>query len=215
MPNQPVKSFNMQGGIRIEVQPPPGAIVAPNGFPADPRPLGAPQTFLDAMDIRIKVFCDEQKCAIEPELDEDDPKSWSWVAYKKDSGSEVSVPVSTLRLVPPPHPAHPNGHHDPSEKPYVKLTRVATISRARGQGLSKLLMEHAFSFFESRSDLVGHGWEGLMLTHAQVSVENLYTKIGFVTDDSLGRWDEEGIEHLGMWKQLSIDRAPTAASDIQ
>ncbi|KAK5945108.1 hypothetical protein PMZ80_002312 [Knufia obscura] len=190
--------------VQVEVQPPPGSIVAPNGFPADPRPKDAPQVFLDAMDIRIKVFCDEQKCAIEPELDEDDPKSWSWVAYQQSPETKQKVPVSTLRIVPPPHPPHPNGFHDASEEPYVKVTRVATMSHARGQGLNKFLMNHALDYLASQPGLISSDWRGLVLTHAQVSVEGLYVKLGFTTDDRLGRWDEEGIEHLGMWKKLSL-----------
>ncbi|KAK5097345.1 hypothetical protein LTR70_002609 [Exophiala xenobiotica] len=190
--------------IHVEVQPPPGSVVAPNGFPADPHPKNAPQIFLDAMEVRIKVFCDEQKCAVEPELDVDDPKSWSWVAYQQSLGSKVRVPVSTLRIVPPPHPPHPNSFHDPDEEPYMKLTRVATMSHARGQGLNKLLMNHAFDYLVSQPERVSSEWRGLVLTHAQVSVEGLYAKLDFVTDDRLGRWDEEGIEHLGMWKRLSL-----------
>lgn len=191
--------------IRVEIQPPPGSVVAPNGFPADPHPKDAPQVFLDAMEVRIKVFCDEQKCALEPELDNDDPKSWSWIAYQQSPESkEKVVPVSTLRIVPPPHPPHPNGFHDQEEEPYVKLTRVATMSYARGQGLSRYLMNHAFEFLVSQPQKISPDWQGLVLTHAQVSVEGLYAKLGFVTDDRLGRWDEEGIEHLGMWKRLSL-----------
>lgn len=193
-----------RGDIRIKVQPPPGGIVAPNGFPADPRPARAPQEFLDAMDIRIKVFCDEQNCAIEPELDEDDPKSWSWIAYQTLPGSEEEIPVATIRLTPPPHPPHPNGFEDRNEEPYVKLSRVATIAQARGQKLNQMLMDAAFSYLSSHAALVGSDWKGLVLTHAQVYIEGMYAKLGFVTDDRLGRWDEEGIEHLGMWKKLTI-----------
>ena len=189
----------------IRRQEPPGQIVAPQGFPADPRPRNAPELFLDAMNIRIEVFCDEQKCAIEPELDEDDPRSWTWTAYWLSSNTNTRRPVSTIRLVPPPHSFHPNGYHDPDEKPYVKLTRVATVKEARGKGLSKMLCNHAFTELSSNPALIGRGWDGLILTHAQVSVEGLYKKLGFVTDDRLGRWDEEGIEHLGMWKQLVLD----------
>ena len=192
--------------IRIEVCLPPGDVVAPNGFPADPRPVGAPVTFLDAMDIRIKVFCDEQKCAIEPELDEDDPKSWSWVAYQRDPSSvDQWRAVSTLRMVPPPHPPHPSGFHDAAEQPYIKLTRVATLIEARGKGINKHLLNHAFKYLSEHTQDISRDWQGLVLTHAQVAVEGLYAKLGFATDSRLGRWDEEGIEHLGMWKQLNIN----------
>lgn len=183
--------------------PPPGDVVAPQGFPADPRPKGAPQIFLDAMDVRIKVFCDEQNCALEPELDEDDPRSWHWVAYST-GGPGPDEPLAVIRIVPPPHGPHPNGFSDPEEEPYIKLGRVATMATARGKGLSRLLSEEAFRWLAVHHEEVGSGWKGLILTHAQVAVEKMYARLGFVTDDKLGRWDEEGIEHLGMWKRVEF-----------
>ena len=192
------------------LQPPPGSIVAPNGFPADPSPKHAPQTFLDAMNIRIKVFCDEQKCAIEPELDKDDPRSFSWVVYERKAGSpetEMGRPVSTVRMVPPPHGPHPNGHANPNEEPYVRMTRVATLADARGRGINRHLVNEVLKWLAQHPQVIGNDWKGLILTHAQTVIEGMYSKMGFVTDDSLGRWDEEGIEHLGMWKKLDIDQA--------
>lgn len=191
--------------VRIEICASPGNVVAPNGFPADPRPRDAPQVFLDAMDIRIKVFCDEQKCGIDPELDEDDPKSWSWVIYQQSPANGTWSAASTLRVVPPPHPPHPNGFIDPNEQPYIKITRVATLVEARGKGLNKLLLNQAFDFLSKNPQSMGPDWEGLILIHAQVAVEGMYAKFGFITDNNLGRWDEEGIEHLGMWKQLDVN----------
>ena len=181
--------------------PPPGIIVAPNGFPANPRPKGAPQIFLDAMDVRIEVFCDEQNCALEPELDEDDPRSWHWVAYDLTEAGRRK-PVSVIRIVPPPHGPHPNGFSDHDEEPYMKLGRVATIARYRGQGLSRLLTEAAFRWLAAYKNEIAVGYNGLVLCHAQVAVEKMYARLGFVTDEKLGRWEEEGIEHLGMWKRI-------------
>ena len=51
-------------------------------------------------------------------------------------------------------------------------------------------------------------WKGLVLVHAQVDVESMYQRLGFETDDSLGRWDEEGIEHVGMFKRISLHNSP-------
>jgi predicted GNAT family N-acyltransferase len=184
---------------RFEMLAPPGNIVAPNGFPANPRPKEAPRLFLDAMNVRIKVFCDEQNCALEPELDEDDPRSWHWVAY-----SENNEPVSVIRIVPPPHGPHPNGYQDAEEETYVKLGRVATMPNHRGKGLSRKLTNEAFSWLSTHSEEVADGWKGLVLCHAQIDVEKMYGKLGFVSDAKLGKWDEEGIEHVGMWKRVQI-----------
>ena len=197
-----------------QLQPPPGDIIAPNGFPTPPFPASAPPVFRDAMKIRLKVFCVEQHCAVEPELDEDDPRSWSWVVYRSWSGGDrgngddeaKGEPVSTIRIVPPPHGAHPNGFVDPEEKPYVKLTRVATVREARGKGISKRLIEEALAWLGENPGEVGNGWDGLVLTHAQSVIERMYAKMGFVTDEKLGRWDEEGIEHLGMWRKIEVKR---------
>ncbi|KIW86826.1 uncharacterized protein Z519_12612 [Cladophialophora bantiana CBS 173.52] len=186
---------------KVLMLPPPGAVVAPNGFPADPRPRAAPKIFLDAMEVRIRVFCDEQNCALDAELDEDDPRSWHWVAYRTTK-SGLEEPVSVIRIVPPPHGPHPNGSSDPNEEPYIKLGRVATMANHRGKGLSRLLTEEALRWLAAHRDEVSVGWKGLVLCHAQVAVEKMYAKLGFVTDESLGRWEEEGIEHLGMWRRL-------------
>ena len=187
--------------------PPPGSVVAPHGFPANPRPQGAPKAFLDAMEVRVKVFCDEQKCALEAELDEDDPKSWHWILYEtapvpQHEGTPAAVPVSVLRIVPPPHAPHPNGFEDPAEQPYCKLGRVATMARARGKGLNRRLLQAATDWLAENHAEVGHGWTGNVLAHAQVFVEKVYASQGFVTDERLGRWDDEGIEHLGMWRTI-------------
>jgi predicted GNAT family N-acyltransferase len=187
----------------IKIEPPPGPIVAPKGFPADPRPKGAPQIFLDAMDIRIKVFHHEQKCSLVDELDEDDPRSWTFVLYQKHSRG-TDEPVSCLRIVPPPHGPHPNGYENPDEEPYVKLGRVATLKHARGNGLMKFLTDEAFSWLSNNKELIGHGWNGNVLSHAQVAVEKMYEKLGFVTDENLGLWIEEGVEHLGMWRRIDL-----------
>lgn len=50
----------------------------------------------------------------------------------------------------------------------------------------------------------GNGWNGLVLLHAQTTVETFYKRLGFVTDPGMGRWYEEGIEHLAMWRRLEL-----------
>lgn len=50
----------------------------------------------------------------------------------------------------------------------------------------------------------GKGWNGLIGLHAQVQVEKMYQGLGYETDISMGKWDEEGIEHIGMFKRLDV-----------
>jgi predicted GNAT family N-acyltransferase len=179
--------------------PPPTALLVPNGFPTPPLPPNAPKHFLDAMRVRLAVFCDEQNCSVDAELDEDDPRSWQWIVYHGDE------PVACIRLCPPPHAPHPNGYVDPDEEPYLKLQRFATLPSHRGKGLGRMLVDTSMQWAaEHAKEIGGSEWKGMVLVHAQVSVEKVWAKMGFVTDEKLGRWDEEGIEHLGMWRRVEL-----------
>lgn len=92
----------------------------------------------------------------------------------------------------------------------------------RGLGLGRRLVEtalgwaamHAADIDEAAAQIAAREqppvtpipWRGLVLVHAQVDVERMYAGLGFETDQSLGRWDEEGIEHVGMFRR-EIGRA--------
>lgn len=238
----------------------------PENDAADPG-KAIPQGFIDAMIVREEVFVKEQKVPLENELDEDDRRSFHWVAYvsmpakqtspdikSQDGKSNVNpnrrvststkVPVGTIRLVPPPHGPHPHpkpsSHrksdaldgegrkdsmvvHDGKEA-YIKLGRMAVIKDLRGYGISDLLLKTALKFaaenpskvtpdydptwVEAMKQEYDRGarieWKGLVLLHAQVGVQKLYRKYGFETDESMGVWNEEGIDHVAMWKRLDI-----------
>lgn len=47
-------------------------------------------------------------------------------------------------------------------------------------------------------------WAGLVCVYAQEQLERFWAKRGFMTDDGMGRWWEEGIPHVGMFQRLSI-----------
>jgi predicted GNAT family N-acyltransferase len=53
---------------------------------------------------------------------------------------------------------------------------------------------------ESREDQ----WNGLVLVHAQKAVQGFWERVGFVMDEELGIWWEEGLEHVGMWSRASM-----------
>ena len=47
-------------------------------------------------------------------------------------------------------------------------------------------------------------WKGLVQVHAQARLEEWYRGLGFEVDEGMGRWLEGGIEHLGMWRRVSV-----------
>ncbi|KAJ5924148.1 hypothetical protein N7466_008335 [Penicillium verhagenii] len=186
-----------------------------------------PPIFNDAMIVRMRVFVDEQKCSADGEIDSDDARSWQWVMYDSASVTNSNTPVAVIRLVPPPQLPHALLTHpdtkslpkfDWDHEPCVKLTRVAVMPEYRGKGLGRRLVDtalewavdHAAEIDEAATKLASASnetaaikkWEGLVLVHAQVDVEKMYCGLGFETDESLGRWDEEGIEHVGMFRRL-------------
>lgn len=155
--------------------PPPGALLA--GY--DSAQLHShqvddkiPEVFRDAMSVREEVYVEEQQIPLENEFDSDDARSWHWVAYASvgtsgNSGAAQEggdrkgstanqLAVGTIRLVPPPHPPHPEpgsshkidnaegavpdteavaqkqGQRGNGKEPYIKLGRLAVLKPFRG-----------------------------------------------------------------------------------
>lgn len=217
--------------LSTSIQPPLGPsaqLVLPSDTSTDTNPT----IFNDAMIIRKSVFIDEQHCTADSEIDSDDARSWHWVLY--DNSTASSTPVGVIRLVPPPQVPHAHVTEPPSavaqgaleydwtHEPCIKLTRVAIMPSFRGLGLGRRLVEtalgwaavHAAEIDEAAAQIGARGespvtpipWRGLVLVHAQVDVERMYAGLGFETDQSMGRWDEEGIEHVGMFRRVVLDK---------
>ncbi|KAL4806724.1 acyl-CoA N-acyltransferase [Aspergillus unguis] len=114
--------------------------------------------------------------------------------------------------------------YDLEHEPYIKFGRVAVLAGYRGSGVARRVMEEgmgwagrnageinkAFKDVYEREGGLKRGtdeipvWKGLALVHAQTDVQRFYERLGFVMDEELGTWIEEGIEHVGMWKRLDI-----------
>lgn len=137
---------------------------------------------------------------------------------------------------PPPSapsftPDHPTTHHDGRE-PYLKLGRLAIIPDFRKHGLSNVLITAALTwakqnptYFNPSVAEVGMQklgattleevpvWKGLVCVHAQAheKVVGVWARWGFERDEGMGRWDEEGIGHVGMWLRVSMENENKAS----
>lgn len=100
------------------------------------------------------------------------------------------------------------------EEPYLKIGRLATRKEFRGRGYGRVLVEealgwaggHAGDVVRDWHDGVGERglWKGLVLAHAQEGVAGWYRGLGWRSDEGMGRWDECGIRHVGMWRRVEI-----------
>ncbi|QKX61576.1 uncharacterized protein TRUGW13939_08728 [Talaromyces rugulosus] len=199
--------------------------------PANPNPSTNHPVFTHAMTVRHAVFVNEQGCAADAERDEDDARSWEFVIYAKrpPPQAQEEQPVAVVRLVPPPHAPHDTlldparasefPRFDTEHEPYVKVTRVAVLKEFRGLGLAGRVMRVAEEWAAANKEAIDamyrrvaggdiqqqKGWNGLVGLHAQVQVEKMYQRMGYETDGSLGTWDEESIQHVGMFKRVALN----------
>lgn len=128
--------------------------------------------------------------------------------------------------------------HNGSE-PFVTLGRLAILQDFRKLGLSKLLIDSALTMAHDyphiiserpnavfAEDLRTHlkiddlglkndedfAWNGLVLVHAQIGLQKFWARYGFEVDEGMGIWDEEGMDHVGMWKRLDLKKASKATA---
>ncbi|KAI4161240.1 MAG: hypothetical protein LQ342_005031 [Letrouitia transgressa] len=96
-----------------------------------------PPLFKAALEVRDKVFVQEQQCPAENEIDEDDAKSWHWVCFDTAEAAAAQIgrgttgkPVGTLRLIPAA-PAELEG----KEMDREHLVKSEEDEREEGEGL--------------------------------------------------------------------------------
>ena len=109
-------------------------------------------------------------------------------------------------------------------EPFVKLGRMATLKAYRKLGLGRLLVNTALEWLEGNKDQITRAmcaevrcegengdreredgeWNGLVLVHAQKEIERFWTSVGFVKDEEMGEWWEDGIEHVAVWKRVRM-----------
>jgi predicted GNAT family N-acyltransferase len=127
-----------------------------------------------ALALRIDVFCGEQGVTFEGDRDGLDDEAVHLVAVE---GDEV---VGTCRLL-----IEPGGT--------ARFGRLCVRPSARGTGVGGLLLAEA----EREARAAGARRIGM---HAQTDALSLYRRAGFRPYGE--RFDEEGIEHLGMEMDL-------------
>jgi predicted GNAT family N-acyltransferase len=126
------------------------------------------------MDLRVRVFCDEQGVERRAELDGLDEEATQIVAV--DDGEVIAT--CRLRFV--------DGE--------CKLERMAVERRHRGGGVGRALLEAA-------EDAARRRGASSMLLHAQRRAEGFYAAAGYRAEGE--PFDEEGIEHIRMRRPLA------------
>jgi predicted GNAT family N-acyltransferase len=137
------------------------------------RPARDPAEVRAAMDLRVRVFCDEQGVDRVVELDGLDDEATHVVALDE---REV-VATCRLRLI---------GRS-------CKLERMAVERRYRGAGAGRRLLE------EAEDEARRQGARSMTL-RAQRRAEGFYASAGYVAEGET--FIEEGIEHVAMTKRL-------------
>ncbi|KAI9248053.1 acyl-CoA N-acyltransferase [Phascolomyces articulosus] len=135
------------------------------------------------IDVRVKVFVDEQKYPLHTETDDEyDAVSDHWLATCQVADTNERIPIGTIRLVPVKNNTQVG-----------KLGRLAVLSEARGMSLGKKLV---------LTMLEGAKTQGIksIVLEAQIEKRGFYEKIGFVVEEG----DEEpypvdGTPHIKMW----------------
>jgi predicted GNAT family N-acyltransferase len=146
-------------------------------IPPSPRRARSPRELEEAIEVRIRVFCDEQGVDRDAEVDGLDHDAIHLVVL--DRGKVIA----TARL-----------RTEGGEGGTCKLERVAVDKGFRGSGIGMALVAKADeeAFREGAAE---------MITHAQTQARAFYERAGYVVRDETV-FLEDGIEHLLMGKRL-------------
>ncbi|CAN5528849.1 GNAT family N-acetyltransferase [soil metagenome] len=127
-----------------------------------------------AVELRRRVFCEEQGVSPTDELDGHDGAAIHLVAV-----GEGGAVIGTCRLL--------------LRGPICQLSRMAVDPGARGRGVGRALLRAA----ETEGRATGARYIAL---HAQLHAQRLYSSSGYVAYGT--RFMEAGIEHVAMEKAL-------------
>ncbi|DAZ95618.1 TPA: hypothetical protein N0F65_002247 [Lagenidium giganteum] len=134
----------------------------------------------EAMNVRFRVFVDEQKFAAEIEIDEQDDLPTTVHFIGKDSETNEYVAVARCMV----DKATRKG----------KIGRVAVLSKCRGKGFGFQIMQGIEAIMKGEVDSLS--------MHSQYDKKGFYEKCGYhcPTDEV---FIEEGVEHCFMTKTIA------------
>jgi predicted GNAT family N-acyltransferase len=138
------------------------------------RPANGPAEIEAALNLRYRVFCDEQGVPLEADQDGRDAEALHLVALDRDRL------LGTCRLL------YDGG--------IARLGRMAVEPEARGRGIGAAILEQA----ERQSRAAG---AKRIRLHAQTAARSLYERGGFEVEGD--EFVEEGIPHVTMEKPLA------------
>ncbi|KAJ9129598.1 hypothetical protein NKR19_g10288 [Coniochaeta hoffmannii] len=122
-------------------------------------------------------------------------------AYPPPTGNSVPADRSTTY--------HNYNSNSNGSEPYLKLGRLAIVPSHRGRRLAGVLINAAIDWAVRNSAYFNHEhgpeWKGLVLIHAQKSAVRVWRYAGFIEDEGMGSWWEEGMEHVGMYRRVNVD----------
>lgn len=157
------------------------------------------------VDLRMAVFVDEQGVPEHLELDEHDENPLDSPVdhvLVRDAAAEEdgavddtragdAVAVARLRAVD----ADEYGALADETELVAKIERIAVAGDRRGEGWGARVM----TAVETRARERGLS-EAVL--HAQTQAAGFYERLGYAVDDAVGTFDEDGIEHVRMRRQL-------------
>jgi len=132
--------------------------------------------FEAALDVRERVFVDEQDVPYDREVDGRDPDATHFLVRDGDD------PIATARVRP----------YDGSDERALKVERVAVVADRRGEGYGDRVMDAVESYATEE------GYDRLVLD-AQVPVVGFYERRGYAVQDD-EPFDDAGIPHRRMAK---------------
>jgi predicted GNAT family N-acyltransferase len=138
------------------------------------RAAGDPQEVAAALELRRRVFCDEQGVPLEAERDGRDGEALHVLALS-DGGL-----VGTCRVL--------------VDGDVARLGRMAVAPVVRGRGVGTAVLREA-------ERLARAAGAGRMVLHAQLEARGVYDRAGYEPHGS--PFVEEGIEHVAMEKDLA------------